>query len=274
MWMFGILTSAFGGKCEPAHEAGKDSKARSAVPVSLVSGVSCGLHLMNFNLNVTIFVEWQLDITECKTEKPPQWEVFEGSCRFSLWAPSLSCEVPENLQFYKRRNVDLPERCLWKVYLGPLHTETSLGSSTIPDPSASLLEGSWNLEGWASTHLGQEIPVWWGITTRRWPREDFLYGWNVCFVQEDPGMWFLVSTCSSWLCQGGIWCPWQVYSYSEVYSRMCSRVCNDLVCRDSEHIKNPLLLVIQDLYVPMVSGSLIKGYPNLNSFTSESLEKP
>lgn len=29
-------------------------------------------------------------------------------------------------------------------------------------------------------------------------------------------MWFLVSTYSSWLCQGGIWCLWQVFSYSEV----------------------------------------------------------
>lgn len=57
MWMFGILSSALGKKCEPAHEVGKDSKAYSAVPASLVSTVSCGLHLMNFNLNVTIFTE-------------------------------------------------------------------------------------------------------------------------------------------------------------------------------------------------------------------------
>lgn len=57
MWMFGILSSALGRRCEPAHEVGKDNKAYSAVPASLVSRVSCGLHLMNFNLNVTIFTE-------------------------------------------------------------------------------------------------------------------------------------------------------------------------------------------------------------------------
>lgn len=100
MWMFSMLTSALGRKWEPAHEVGKHSKAHSAVPASLVSGMSCGLHLMNFNLNVTIFIEWQLDITECKTEKPPQWEFEQGSHRFSL---SLFGEVTENLWFCRMR---------------------------------------------------------------------------------------------------------------------------------------------------------------------------
>lgn len=87
-----------------------------------------------------------------------------------LWSPREPAVLQEE-------NVDLSGRFLWKVDLGPLHIETSLGSSTIPDPFASLLEGIWNLEAWASTHLGQEVPVWWGIRTRRWPREeDFLYG--------------------------------------------------------------------------------------------------
>lgn len=99
MWMFGILSSALGRKCEPAHEVGKDSKAYSAVPASLVSRVSCGLHLMNFNLNVTIFTEWQLDVTECMTEEPPQWEFEQGQ----LQTLSLFCEVPENMQFCRRR---------------------------------------------------------------------------------------------------------------------------------------------------------------------------
>lgn len=104
MWIFGILTSALGRKCEPAHEVGKDSKAHSAMPASLVSRVSCGLHLMNFNLNVTIFFEWQADLTECTTEEPPQWEFEQGQLQtLPMGSLSLFCEVPENVQFCRRR---------------------------------------------------------------------------------------------------------------------------------------------------------------------------
>lgn len=42
-------------------------------------------------------------------------------------------------------------------------------------------------------------------------------------------MWFLVSAYSSWLYQGGIWCLWQVYSYSEVcvHIQECAPECVD-----------------------------------------------
>lgn len=103
-WMFGSLTSALERMCEPAHEVGKDSKAHAVVHTSLVSGVSYGLHLMNFNLNVTIFIEWQSDLTECKTKKPLQWEFGQGQVEIlPMGSFSLFCEVPENLQFCRRR---------------------------------------------------------------------------------------------------------------------------------------------------------------------------
>lgn len=171
MWMFGILSSALGRKCEPAHEVGKDSKAYSAVPASLVSRVSCGLHLMNFNLNVTIFTEWQLDVTvhDWRATSVGVWARAVTDSLIVLWSPRERAVLQEE-------NVESPGRCLQKVYLGSLHIETSLGSCTISGCSVSLLEGIWNLEGWASTHLGQEVPVWWDIRTRRWPRGDLLYG--------------------------------------------------------------------------------------------------
>lgn len=56
-----------------------------------------------------------------------------------LWSPREPAVLQEE-------NVDLSGGFLQKVDLGPFHIETSLGSSTIPDPFASLLEGIWNLK--------------------------------------------------------------------------------------------------------------------------------
>lgn len=50
-------------------------------------------------------------------------------------------------------------------------------------------------------------------------------------------------------------------------------LCNNQVCRDFGCIKNPPLLVIQDMGILMERELLIKGYPNLNNFTSEHCEK-
>lgn len=228
-----MLISALGRKCEPAHEVGKHSKAHSAVLASLVSGVTCGLHLMNFNLNDG----WLLLSGSLKSHL--SGSLSKGSHRFSLivlWSPREPAVLQEE-------NVDLPGRCLRKVDLGPLRIETSLGSSTIPDPSASLLEGIWNLEGWESTHLDQEVSVWWGIRIRRWPREDYFLLLFLFFFLSMVKMFGL-------FCSGGIvhvisgeslfklaMPGWHLVSLASLlmfwsmctHSRMCSRVFNNLV---------------------------------------------
>lgn len=55
-------------------------------------------------------------------------------------------------------------------------------------------------------------------------------------------MWFLVSAYSSWLCQGGIWCLWQVYSYSEVCVHIQECVPE---CVDSEFVE-----ILKKLKIP------------------------
>lgn len=103
MWMFGILTSAL---AESANQPMRLEKTAKLIQLCLHlwSPVSCGLHLMNFNLNVTIFFEWQADLTECTTEEPPQREFEPGQLQtLPMGSLSLFCEVPENVQFCRRR---------------------------------------------------------------------------------------------------------------------------------------------------------------------------
>lgn len=73
--MFGVLMLWAERKCELAHEVEKDSKAPSAELASLVSRVSRGMHFIChfiFNLNVMIFIECKLELTECRSEEPPE----------------------------------------------------------------------------------------------------------------------------------------------------------------------------------------------------------